>query len=291
MASGTGAPACQGPLPFVSEPQFAVPALACDTHAHVIGMPPQWSLVTNRSYTPPEATIASYMAMLDALHMERGVLVQPSVHGTDNGLMMHAIATAPERLRGVAVVSPEISDAELDALHAGGVRGIRFNVLFGGGIGMEHLESLARRVSRLNWHVQLLMDVRTIAEIGETILRLPIEVVFDHMGHMPTDEMASHAGFALQMRLLREGRAWVKLSGAYRISVRGAPFDDAVEPARQLYEAAPDRCVWGSDWPHVAVTGPMFNTGELLELFRRTFPDAGDRKRILADNPVRLYGF
>jgi 2-pyrone-4,6-dicarboxylate lactonase len=285
------APACQGPQPVIEPPKFAVPAFACDTHAHVIGVPPAWELVPNRSYTPPEARIETYLAMLDAQHMARGVLVQPSVHGVDNGLMLKALERAPERLRGVAVVLPTISDSELDALHEAGVRGIRFNVLFGGGVGIENIDILARRIARLNWHVQLLIDARSLVELGPTVLRLPVDVVFDHMGHMPTNQMASHAGFEWQLRLLREQRAWVKLSGAYRFSVLGAPFTDAIEPARRLYDAAPDRCVWGSDWPHVAVPGPMFNTGELLDLFRQTFPVAEDRKRILADNPARLYGF
>lgn len=284
-------PACQGPLAFVRPPAFPIPAGACDTHAHVIGTPPGYPLVANRSYTAPEATLASYLAMLDAQGMERGVLVQVSIHGTDNRLLLEALAAAPKKLRGVAVVGPDVRDDELDQLHAAGIRGIRLNVLFGGGVSIDHMEHLARRIARLGWHIQLLIDARILPEIGNRMLGLPVDVVIDHMGHMPVSQMRNHPGFGWLLKLLGARKAWVKLSGAYRVSEQGAPFEDAIEPVRRLANAAPDRCLWGSDWPHVAVTGPMFNTGDLLDHFGAAIPEADDRRRILVDNPKRLYGF
>jgi predicted TIM-barrel fold metal-dependent hydrolase len=284
-------PACQGPNPFVSSPGFAVPAHACDTHAHVIGPADRFPMVARRSYTPPAATEAAYLGMLDSLGMARGVLVQISVYGTDNRCMVESLKAHPDRLRGVAVVAPDVGDDELEVLHAAGVRGIRINVLFGGGVAIDEMERLAARVAPLGWHIQLLIDARNLPELGPRMMKLPVEVVFDHMGHMPVSAGIVHPGFQWMLRLVQEGKAWVKLSGAYRISQAGAPFHDTVDFAQALVKAAPERCVWGSDWPHVSVEGPMFNTGALLDLLPRWVPEAAVRNRILVDNPARLYGF
>lgn len=285
------APPCQAPLAEVRPPAFAIPDLACDTHAHVIGAPERYRMVPDRSYTPPPASEAAYLNMLGALRMTRGVLVQISVYGTDNRCMLETLHAHPQRLRGVAVVEPEISDADLETLAAAGVCGVRINVLFRGGMPMDALERLAARIAPLGWHVQLLMDARDLTELGDRIARLPVDVVFDHMGHVPVGAGTGHEGFQRLMRLMRDGKAWAKLSGAYRVSAEGAPFHDTLPFARVLAEAAPDRCLWGSDWPHVAVPGPMFDTGDLLDLLPLWVPDAALRQRILVDNPARLYRF
>ncbi|QTL02954.1 amidohydrolase family protein [Aquabacter sp. L1I39] len=291
VAATAGAPACQGPDPVIRAPAFPIPAGAVDTHAHVIGAHDAYPMMANRSYTPPPAPEAAYLAMLDGLHMSRGVLVQISVYGTDNRCMVETLRAHPDRLRGVAVVSPDVSDRELEELAAAGVRGIRINVLFGGGVAMDELERLAARVAPLGWHIQLLLDARALPELGPRIAALPVEVVVDHIGHMPVTEGINHPGFQMLLRLMRDGRAWTKLSGAYRISGTGAPFHDTLAFAQAVVEAAPDRCVWGSDWPHVAVSGPMFNTTDLLDLLPLWVPDEAQRTRILVDNPARLYGF
>lgn len=272
-------------------PSFRVPDGACDTHAHVIGLPPAYPFVPERSYTPPEASEASYLAMLDALRVSRGVLVQVSVHGTDNRRMVEVLRHNSTRLRGVAVVAPDVSERELLDLTAAGVRGIRLNVLFGGGVSIDAMESLAQKVAPLGWHIQLLLDARDLPEIGPRIERLPVQVVIDHMGHMPVSAGTDHPGFQWLLRLVGNGRAWVKLSGAYRVSQTGAPYHDTLPFARALLQAAPDRCVWGSDWPHVAVPGPMFDTGDLLDLLSVWAPDETTRRRILVENPARLYDF
>ena len=287
---GSTIPFCQGPQPFVRAPSFAIPKGACDTHAHVIGGD-RFPMVSNRSYTPPAAPEAAYLGMLDALETDRGVVIQVSVYGADNSCMVETLRAHPERLRGVAVVAPDVGDAELEELAAAGVRGVRINALFGGGVAIGELERLAARIAPLGWHVQLLIDARTLPELAPAIERLPVEIVFDHMGHIPVEAGTGHPGFRRLVGLLREGRAWVKLSGAYRISAAGAPFHDTTPFARALVEAAPERCVWGSDWPHVAVSGPMFNTADLLDLLEVWVPEESVRRDILVTNPARLYGF
>ena len=285
------APPCPGPGPAPRPPSFAIPRGACAPHAPVIGAPERFPFVTARSYTPPPAPMAAYLAMLDALRMDRGVLVQVSVHGTDNRAMLEALGASPDRLRGIAVVNADASDRELETLARAGVRGVRLNTLFGGGVTPEHLERLAERIAPLGWHMQFLIDARTLPELGPRIERLPVEAVIDHMGFIPVDAGIENPGFQWLLRLLKGGRTWVKVSGTYRISKTGAPFHDATPFARALLAAAPDRCLWGSDWPHVAVTGPMFNTGDLLELLPLWAPDETLRRKVLVDNPTRLFGF
>jgi 2-pyrone-4,6-dicarboxylate lactonase len=283
-------PFCQGAIANVRAPSFDVPFGACDTHAHVIG-DFRFPMVPNRSYTPPVASEQSYLAMLDAQGMTHGVLVQVSIYGTDNSCMVETLRRHRQRLRGIAVVSPDISDAELEQLADAGVRGVRINVLFGGGVALEELERLAARIAPLGWHVQLLIDARILPEIAPLIARLPVEVVFDHMGHIPVEAGVDHPGFQSLIGFLKDGKAWVKLSGAQRISAQPAVFDDTVAFARALVGAAPDRCVWGSDWPHVAFPHPMFNTADLLDLMPAWAPDEAQRNAILVSNPATLYGF
>lgn len=277
------APACLGPGP-TRAPRFAMPANACDSHAHVIGLPPAYPFVGNRSYTPPEATEAMYFANLAALGCTRGVLIQVSVHGSDNRLMCATLRRHPQQLRGVAVVPPDIDRASLEQLHQDGVRAVRVNVLFGGGIGFEAIEPLAARIAPLGWHLELLLDARSLPELAPRLRLLPVPFVIDHMGHAPY----GNDGLATMLALLGDG-AWVKLSGAYRIA---PPPYDAVKPiAQACLDAAPDRCIWGSDWPHVALQKDMPNAGALLDLLADWAPDEALRNRVLVDNPARLYRF
>lgn len=285
------APACPGPDPVVRAPRFAVPAGATDTHAHVIGLPPEFPFVEQRSYTPPQASESSYLAMLDALGMARGVLVQVSVHGTDNRLLVRTLQRHPQRLRGVAVVAPDVDDKTLATLAAANVRGLRINVLFGGGVGFAHIESLAAIAKEQGWHLQFLLDARQLPELHPRLARLPVPFIVDHMGHMPASCGVNDPGFVALVDLVRHHGCWIKLSGGYRITSDHVRFSDTHVFARTLLQAAPDRMVWGSDWPHVAVTDRMPNTGELLDLLAEWVPDEALRNRILVDNPARLYGF
>ncbi|MDO9216891.1 MAG: amidohydrolase family protein, partial [Lacisediminimonas sp.] len=196
----------------------------------------------------------------------------------------------PQRLRGVAVVAPDVSDAELADLHAAGVRGLRLNILFGGGVSLDAMEHLAQRIGKSGWHLQLLLDARMLPGLMPRLTRLPCPVVIDHMGHMPVADGLDAPGFNSLRTLLREHDCWVKLSGAYRISDDFPDFGDVVPLAHSLIAAAPDRCVWGSDWPHVALK-QMPDTGRLLNALPAWSPDPAQLQRILVDNPARLYGF
>lgn len=290
-SAGGEAPPCQGPDPNPRPPHFRVPPGACDTHAHVIGTPDRYPFVANRSYTPPPATVESYLAMHRVLGIERGVLVQVSVHGTDNRLLVETLQRYPDRLRGVAVVGPEISEEELDRLDEAGVRGLRCNELFGGGTGLEALEPLAKRIARRNWHIQLLIDARRLPALSTRLMQLPVPFVIDHMGSNPTSGGLKEPGFLEMCRLLKDANCWIKISGANRSSCAPIPYRDTIPFAQALVAIRPERLVWGSDWPHVAVNGPMPNDGTLLDLLAEWVPDETIRNLILVDNPTTLYRF
>lgn len=282
---------CPGPDPHPHGPRrFAVPPGAVDTHAHVIGLPPRWPLVANRSYTPPEASPSAYLAMLDATGMTHGVLVQVSVHGTDNRLMESVLRAHPDRLRGIGVVGLGRPEAEYRALKAAGVVGLRVNVLFGGGVSLDGLESYGALCREMGWHLQLLLDARQLPELAPRLAKLPVPFVVDHMGHLPAAGALERPGFRTLVSLVRDG-AWVKLSGAYRLSDNAPGYPEVTPMARALLEAAPGRCVWGSDWPHVANWGVMPNVGDLLDLLADWAPEEALRQRVLVENPARLYGF
>lgn len=285
------APACPGPAPNPRGPsRYRVPAGAVDTHAHVIGLPPAYPFVEARSYTPPEATAEQYLAMLDGTGMTYGVLVQVSVHGTDNRLMLETLKANRQRLRGIAVIPLGLPDSELAAMKEAGVTGLRLNVLYGGGIGFAELDSYAALAKELGWHLQFLVDARDLTPLAPTLGRLAVPFVVDHWGHFPVSRGLDDPGFQTLLALLRDG-GWVKLSGAYRNTVAGPPYADTVAFARRLHAAAPDRCIWGSDWPHVANWQHMMNVGELLDLLADWVPDQEARNRVFVDNAHRLYGF
>lgn len=268
-----------------------MPPGACDCHAHVIGPPEIYPFVAERSYTPPTATLEAYQALHRVLGVERAVIVQPSVHGTDNQVTLEAIAAYGPNARGVAVVDAAVKDSQLVLLNDGGVRGLRLNVLFGGGVGLHALEPLAKRIADMGWHIQLLLDARELVQLAPRLRRLPVPVVVDHMGHMNVVNGIDHPGFQTLIGLVRDGNCWIKLSGNYRISADGPPYTDAVPFARALIEAGPERMVWGTDWPHPALNDFMPNDGDLLDALDDFAPESDLKRAILVDNPARLYGF
>lgn len=282
---------CPAPDPHPGGPtRYAVPPGAVDTHAHVIGLPPAYPLVAQRSYTPPAAPAERYLAMLDATGMAHGVLVQVSVHGTDNRLMIETLRANRQRLRGIAVIPLGLPDAELAALKEAGVTGLRLNVLFGGGVGLDQVESYGALAREMGWHLQFLLDAQHLPEMAGTLARLPVPLVFDHMGHMPAAAGVAHPGFQALLGLVRDGN-YVKLSGAFRVSDMGAPYADTIPFARALNDAAPERCLWGSDWPHVAAWDGPPKLPALLDLMAEWVPDEERRRMLFVDNPKRLYGF
>ncbi len=285
------APVCPGPQPIQrGAARYGVPAGAVDAHAHVIGGPPAYPFAAQRSYTPPPASEAAYLTMLDQTGMTYGVLIQVSVHGTDNRLMVETLKANRNRLRGVAVVDPGVSERELRDLNDAGVVGLRLNVLFGGGVGFDQLERYGAICREMGWHLQFLLDARGLPPLAERLRRLPVPIVVDHMGHFPTSAGTDDPGFQTLLSLVRDG-AYVKLQGAFRCSTAGPPYHDTIPFARALNDAAPERSIWGSDWPHVSNWGPMPNTGDLLDLMADWVPDPARRRLLFVDNPAGLYGF
>ena len=284
-------PVCAAPNPDPGSPKVAVPPNACDCHAHIFGPVEQYPLIPGRTYTPPPASIQAYQRMLSALGLDRAVIVQPSVYGTDNRCTYDAVAASGGRWRGIAVVSPGTNTHDLQRLHDAGFRGVRINLLFKGGLAMEILEQVARLIAPLGWHLQLLIDGRDLPELAPRLRRLPVHFVIDHMGHMPAQLGLAHPGFAALLALAREGNCWVKLSGAYRISAQPYPYEDVAPIAKALVEAAPERMVWGSDWPHPSFQGAMPVDATLLDLLASWVPESRTRQRILSTNPAQLYDF
>jgi predicted TIM-barrel fold metal-dependent hydrolase len=230
--------------------------------------------------------------MLGALGLDRAVIVQPSVYGTDNRCTHDAVAASGGRWRGVAVVDASTNMHTLQRLHDAGFRGVRINLLFkGGGLAIDVLEQVARLIAPLGWHVQLLVDGRDLVELAPRLRRLPVHFVIDHMGHMPVQLGLAHPAFKTLLALAREGNCWVKLSGPYRISAKPHPYEDAAPIAKALVESAPERMLWGSDWPHPSFQGAMPVDATLLDLLASWVPEPGIRERILTTNPATLYDF
>ena len=269
--------------------------MSCDTHAHVCGPPSRYAYSPARIYTPPDALYPSYRAMLDTLGVERAVLVQPSVYGTDNAALLDALALDPVRLRGVAVIDAATPRTELERMHALGVRGVRCNIVDvkegKGQLPLAQLKALAQLIRPLGWHLEFLMHVDEFPELDKLLVDFPVDVVFGHLGYVRPGLGIDTPGYAALLRLLRGGRSWAKLTGPYRISGQPLPYADVTPFAHALIDAAPQRIVWGSDWPHVMVKGAMPNDGDLCDLLARWVPDPVIRQKVLTDNPARLYGF
>ncbi|QHI97480.1 amidohydrolase family protein [Xylophilus rhododendri] len=265
---------------------FTLPRGATDCHAHVVG--PE-GYIPQRSYTPHPAPAEAYLRMLDATGMDRGVLVQVSVHGSDNRLLMETLKQHPRRLRGIAVAPHDLPEAGWRALKESGVVGLRLNTTTGGGVGTAALEQYEAICLELGWHLQFLVEAAQIPALAPRIARLRVPAVFDHMGYVRPSMAGGEAARTL-LQLVRDG-AWAKLSGGFRISQSPAPYHDTVAFAAALAEAGPGRCVWGSDWPHVSFGGVMPNPGDLLDLLAQAVPDEAARQAVLVDNPARLYGF
>ena len=271
-------------------PKQKAPPLSCDSHFHIFGPYDRFPLSEGRTYDPPPALVPAYLEMADTVGLQRMVVVQASVSGTGNAVTLDAIAQfGLHRARGVAVVDDSFDEAALRRMHGQGIRGVRFNMVSGNGTPEDQLEALARRVAPLGWHIQIYADGPKILEIGSLLARLPVEVVIDHCGGVQAGLGVGHPQFQALLRLMDSGRAWIKVCH-YRASSTGAPFADVAPNVRALVAAAPDRCVWGTDWPHPQMD-PVPDAGVLLDQFFEWVPDAAARQKVLVDNPARLYGF
>ena len=288
-------PTCIPHDPAPRAPKVPFPAHACDAHAHVCGPAARYPYWPERIYTPPDALPAEYRHMLDALGCERAVLVQPSVYDVDNRAMLDALAADPTRLRGVAVVPFDITVAEIERLDAAGVRGVRCNIVDlktgKGQLPLDALTGLAKKVRPFGWHVEFLMHVNEFPDLDRQLAGFPVQVVFGHLGYVPTGKGIADAGFQALLRLLKDGAAWAKMTGPYRLTGTEMPYPDTDDFAFALVDAAPQRLVWGTDWPHVIVKTRMPNDGDIADLLGHWVPDVALRNRILVDNAALLYGF
>ncbi|HEX2217005.1 MAG TPA: amidohydrolase family protein [Xanthobacteraceae bacterium] len=275
-----------------SPPKFKAPANACDCHMHIYDgerFPP--ARPASRQQT--QARVPEYRLLQARLGTTRNVVVTPAASVTDNRITLDAIAQLGAGARGVAVVHPEVSDGELSALAEGGIRGIRFSVFDPrtAATRIDMIEPLARRVNDLGWHVQLHMRADQIVEAEDLLQRLPCPLVFDHMARLPQPAGVAHPAFGIVCRLMVAGCAWVKLSGAYMDTAVGSPtYADTTQVARAYIKAAPERVVWGSDWPHPTESIKP-DDAILFDLLSEWAPDAKTRERILVANPAELYRF
>jgi predicted TIM-barrel fold metal-dependent hydrolase len=286
--------------------KFEIPAGACDCHTHVFGDPAQFPFWSGRGYTPETALPAEMAALHKALHIDRVVIVTPSVYGADNSATLAGMKARGSNARGVAVIDAATPERDLDAMERAGVRGVRLNLTNAGitdsATARHKLMGTAARVRRLNWHVQILTTPDVIAGMKGSVMDCQVPVVFDHFGGAVAAEGLQQPGFLELVDLVRMGHAYVKISAVYRVSKR-SDYSDAAPFAKALIAANSERVVWGTDWPHPdsglvpnrkpTDLAPLLDVddGRVLNLLPTWAPDAAVRHKILVDNPARLYGF
>ena len=289
-------PMSPGYVPFhpnPSKPKFRVPAGAVDAHCHVFGPGDTFPYAAERKYTPVDAGKEQLFALRDFLGFDRNVIVQATCHGADNRAMVDALRAAGDRARGVATIRPGVSRAELADLHAAGVRGIRFNFVrrLADPKPDGYYLGLAEGVAEFGWHIVVYFEAPDLAERWRLFTSLPTTVVVDHMGRPDVTQPVDGPDFAQFTRFMREHEnVWSKVSGAERLSVSGPPgYADVVPFARHIVETFPDRVIWGTDWPHPNMKSHMPDDGNLVDLVPRIAPTEDLQRRLLVDNPMRLY--
>lgn len=283
---------CLPPDPNPVKPSLELPPGACDAHCHVFGPAAKFPYAHDRSYTPPDAPVEALRKLHAHLGISRAVIVHASCHGSEMDVTLDAIASSGGLYRGVAVVEEGISDAELDRLHAGGIRGIRFNFVkhLGGVPDLAVFYRLLARIKPLGWHIVLHFDAGDLLEQAELLRRIDVPFIIDHMGRVKAAEGIAQPPFQALLDLYRRNPlAWIKICGAERVSVGKRPFRDAVPFAQALIDIDASRLLWGTDWPHPNISKDMPNDGELVDLLAEMCPDAALRSRILVDNPTRMY--
>jgi predicted TIM-barrel fold metal-dependent hydrolase len=286
-------PTIPPPDPHPKKPSFRMPPGACDAHCHVFGPANRYPYAPDRPYTPHDAPASALRALHDLLGIERAVIVNATCHGRDNSPVTDAIAESGGRYRGVANIDDGFSDSALQALHEGGIRGCRFNFVrhLGGVPDMKVFDRVIAAVAPLGWHVVLHFDAQDIESHVDFLAGLPLVYVIDHMGRVQAGKGVEQPAFRALLDLAgRDEKCWVKVCGAERVSTAGLPFHDALPFARALVETAPERVLWGTDWPHPNVRA-MPNDGELVDLVPLLAPDPRHRELLLVRNPERLYAF
>jgi 2-pyrone-4,6-dicarboxylate lactonase len=272
---------------------FTPPPGACDAHCHVFGPAARFPFSADRTYTPPDSGIDQFERLQWRLGLSRAVFVQASCHGTDNAAMVDALERGEGRYAGVAMIDESFSVADIGRLHDAGVRGTRFNFVahLGGAPELDVFWRLVERVQPFGWHIVLHFDAKDLPAYADLLDRMPCPYVIDHMARVPVTAGVDQEPFQQLLELMRDERCWVKISGAERLTADGPPpYDDVVPFARALVDAAPDRVLWGTDWPHPNVRH-MPDDGDLLDLVSQFVPDEDLRNRILVRNPETLYDF
>ena len=284
---------------------FDVPAGAVDSHTHIHGDPAKFPFFAGRTYTPEPASPEEMAALHKALHIQRVVIVTPSVYGPDNSATLFGMKARGNDARGVAVIDDKTTDSDLDAFDKAGIRGIRINLATSGvtdpNIGRTRLQKAIERIKSRGWHIQVYADAPVIVAVKDLVATAPMPIVFDHFGGAVADLGLEQPGFPDLLALVKAGKAYVKISGAYRLSKNGPDYPDAAPFAKALIAANSDRIIWGSDWPHPNSSSgkpateltPLYqiDDGRLFNQLPVWAPDAAIRKKILVDNPVKLYGF
>lgn len=274
-------------------PTYRAPPNSCDSHCHVFGPGDVFPFAETRKYTPPDSPKEDLRRLHDVLGIDRAVIVQASCHGTDNRAMLDAIRASDGRYRGVCNASEEFSRDDFAALNEGGIRGVRFNFVkhLGGAPDLDKMRSIIDRVGTLSWHVELHFDAKDLLKYESVIDSIRLPVVIDHMGRTPVSDGVNQAPFqSLLQKLRNSDKLWVKVSGSERISAAGPPFTDAAIFGAECVAAAPDRCIWGTDWPHPNVK-VMPNDADLVDIIPRMIPDTDLQQKVLVENPARLFGF
>lgn len=274
-----------------TRPRLKAPPHSCDTHMHIYDS--RFPQAPGGPKPPGDFAVEAYRRMLARLGVSRVVVVQPNAYQDDNRCTLDAIAQLGADAKGVGVVKPSVTDAQLEALTRGGIRGIRFMTLPGGALGWDVMDGLAARVHAFGWHAVVQLDGRTLPEREAQILRLPGRFIIDHVGKFLEPVPPQHPAFKSLLRLVDTGRCWVKLSAAYEVSKSGPPrYEDVGILAKALVKAAPQRMLWASNWPHPTAAKDAFpDDANLLDLLLEWAPDEAVRRRILVDNPAELYGF
>jgi predicted TIM-barrel fold metal-dependent hydrolase len=271
----------------------ALPRGACDAHCHVFGPAARFPFAAGRSYTPEDAPKEALMALHTRLGIDRAVIVQPAAHGFDNSVTLNAIAASGGRYRGVALVEGDVTQEELARLDAGGIRGVRFNFMphLSAPPAVEVFQQIVERIAPLGWHVVLHIGADDLPMLDRYLPGLDIPVVIDHMARVSAQQGMDQPAFRQLLRLAKDPRAWIKISAADRASATGVPYDDVLPFMRALTEVVSDRLLWGTDWPHPNIKGPLPDETVLLDLLSRALGSSALLNRVLVENPARLYRF
>lgn len=290
------APYCAPPIANTKIPNLKIPKNSCDTHIHVFGPEKYYPYQSERSYTPHDCGPKKIFELHNKLGIERAVIIQASVHGTDNRAIVDMVKLSPKKLRAVASVRQDITDKEIEDLHLHGVRGIRVNLVDKGGMpfnSINEIQKISERIAVFGWHIEFLVHVEEKdIDIIKLMDNLYVPSVVGHFGYTKTLKGIENDGYKNFLSFIKDGKCWIKLTGPYRISQeKRLPYSDVIPFVSKLVEIAPNRLLWGSDWPHVMQKNEMPNDGDILDILDHWVPDKLVQKNILVDNPEHLYDF